>query len=92
MYVLMISGRIVNGPSFYKYKDRDYCIVSLECDKYITKITEPIQCIIPCDDVETMKQYLHKGDYICGDGSVNTRRDYKGNKKVYIDFDNVARI
>lgn len=91
MYALMISGRVVSDLSFYRYKNRDYCIVSLECDKYITTITEPIPCIIPCDDVETMKQYLHKGDYICGDGRVETRRDYKGNIKVHIVFDNVAR-
>lgn len=88
MYVLRISGRIVSDLSFYSYKNRDYCIVSLECDKYITTIP----CIIPCDDIETMKQNFHKGDYICGDGRIETRIDYKGNIQVYIDFDNTEKV
>ena len=91
MYALMISGRIASDLSFYKYEDRYYCIVSLECDKHITDRTEPITCFIPCNDIETMKKYLHKGDYICGDGHVETRRDYKGDVKVHIVFDNAAR-
>lgn len=91
MYSLMISGRIASDPSFYKYENRGYCIASLECDKYIVERTEPIQCIIPCDSIETMKQNIHKGDYICGDGFVETRRDYKGNIIVYITLDNAAR-
>lgn len=92
MYVLMISGRIVSDLRFYQYESKDYCVVLLECDKYIVDRVEPILCIIPCDNIETMKQCLHKGDYICGDGRVEARKDYKGNMRVYIDLDNVARI
>ena len=91
MYVLSITGRIASDLCFYKYHDKDYCVVSLECDEYTVDRSEPIICIIPCDNIETMKQELHKGDYICGDGRVDRRRDYKGDMCVYIDLDNVAR-
>ena len=57
----------------------------------MTSRTEPITCIMPCDNIEIMKQNFHKGDYICGDGCVEARRDYKGNIRLYISLDNAAK-
>lgn len=89
MNKVILSGVIVSDPSFCKYENKDYCIVSLDVSKSIAAREDPITCAIPCDDIEIMKEYVRKCNFIGGDGFIGAHRDYKGDIRLHIVFDNL---
>ena len=104
MKSLMISGRIASDLVFGKYLNRYasdlvfgkylnryYCIIELECYKGYNK-TEIIPCVTFCKDVELLQQYIHKGDFIAGDGYITTHRDDEGKTSVIVVLSNFGRF
>lgn len=89
MNKVILYGVIVSDPTFCKYDNQDYCIVSVDVSKSIVDRKDPIPCAIPCDDIETMKKYVCKCNYIGGEGFIGTHRDYKGDIRTHIVLDNV---
>ena len=87
MNKVILYGEIVSDPTFCKYDNQDYCIVSVDVSESIVDRKDPIPYAIPCDDIEIMKEHVRKCNHIGGEGFIGTHRDYKGDIRLHIVLD-----